>query len=68
MKWERIKHKFRDGTYWIAGYKLGEFVIRPQYIISNNRPIGYNVYKNDEFIDSRITLAEAKAFVEKKVA
>ena len=68
MKFERIKQEFNDGTYWIVGYKLGEYVIKPQYIINSNRPIGYNVYKDGEYVEGRDTLKAAKAFVESKVA
>ena len=68
MKGERIKREFNDGTYWIEGYKLGEYVVKPQYTIDSNRPIGYNVTKNGEYVTGRDTLKSAKAFVESKVA
>jgi hypothetical protein len=68
MKWERLTTKFSDGTYWVGGYKLGEYVIKPQYIINSNRPIGYNIYEKGEYITSKDTLKEAKAFVESYLA
>lgn len=64
MKWEKIKREFSDGTYWIEGYRLGDYVIKPQYIIDSNRPIGYTIYEKGEYITSRDTLRDAKAFVE----
>ena len=46
---------------------MGDYVIKPQYTIDSNRPIGYNIFKNDERITGRDTLKEAKTSVESMV-
>ena len=50
MKWETIKHYYKDGTCQIRGYRMAAYTIEPFYIFGNNKPISYNVFKNGERI------------------
>ena len=65
MKWKRIMDNSIELNKVVDRYESGKYLIKLEYgSLTSNKPSGFTLYQDEKYIDTFITLKEAKELAE----